>query len=71
MSINLDSNFLIARLISNASAKPNSNNLSPPTPPSENCIVSYHDHIITTPWGKVKPSGVKLVHRYKSLSKKP
>lgn len=43
--------------------------LSPPTGPWAHCRISYHDHTMSTPWGKVKPSDVQLVHRYKWSAK--
>ena len=39
-------------------------NLSPSTSP-----ISYHDNLISTLGGKVKPSDVQLVHRYKWSAK--
>lgn len=42
----------------------------PPTGPWADCRISYHDHTMTTPWGKVKPSNVQLVHRYKWSARK-
>lgn len=41
----------------------------PPTGPWADCRISYHDNVMSTPWGKVKPSDVQLVHRYKWSAK--
>lgn len=42
----------------------------PDTGPWAECSISYHNNVMTTPWGKVKPSDVQLVHRYKWSAKK-
>ena len=33
------------------------------------CKISVDDHTMSTPWGKVKPSDVQMVHRYKWSAK--
>lgn len=38
--------------------------LSPPTGPWSDFRISYHDNVMSAPWGKVKPSDVQLVRRY-------
>jgi|TARA_B100001059_G_scaffold118943_1_gene119085 hypothetical protein len=43
--------------------------LSPPTGPWSDFRISYHDNVMSAPWGKVKPSDVQLVHRYKWSAK--
>jgi len=39
--------------------------LSPPTSLWADCKIYCHDNTMSTPWGKVKPSDIQLVHRYK------
>lgn len=34
------------------------------------CKISVNDHTMSTPWGKVKPSDVQLVQRYKWSARK-
>ena len=34
------------------------------------CKISMEDHTMSTPWGKVKPSDVQLVQRYKWSARK-
>ena len=41
----------------------------PDTGPWAECSISYHNNVMTTPWGKVKPSDVQFVHRYKWSAK--
>ena len=41
----------------------------PDTGPWAECSISYHNNIMTTPWGKVKQSDVQFVHRYKWSAK--
>lgn len=41
----------------------------PLTGPWSECRISK-DNLLLTPWGKVKPSDVQLVHRYKWSAKK-
>ena len=41
----------------------------PSTGPWAECSISYHNNVMTTPWGKVKPSDVQFVHRYKWSAK--
>ncbi len=38
--------------------------------PWSECRISREDNLLITPWGKVKPSDVQLVHRYKWSAKK-
>ena len=42
----------------------------PLTGPWSECRISREDNLLITPWGKVKPSDVQLVHRYKWSAKK-
>lgn len=42
----------------------------PLTGPWSECRISREDNLLLTPWGKVKPSDVQLVHRYKWSAKK-
>ena len=35
----------------------------PDTGPWAECSISYQNNVMTTPWGKVKPSDVQFVHR--------
>ncbi|TMO25066.1 hypothetical protein CWC28_16670 [Pseudoalteromonas sp. S4492] len=42
----------------------------PLTGPWSECSISREDNLLLTPWGKVKPSDVQLVHRYKWSAKK-
>lgn len=42
----------------------------PLTSPWSECRISREDNLLLTPWGKVKPSDVQLVHRYKWSAKK-
>lgn len=42
----------------------------PLTGPWSECRISRGDNLLLTPWGKVKPSDVQLVHRYKWSDKK-
>ncbi|WP_199775166.1 hypothetical protein, partial [Pseudoalteromonas sp. T1lg21] len=42
----------------------------PLTGPWSECRISREDNLLLTPWGKVKPSDVQLVHRYKWSARK-
>ncbi|GGF00925.1 hypothetical protein GCM10008027_27270 [Pseudoalteromonas gelatinilytica] len=42
----------------------------PLTCPWSECRISREDNLLLTPWGKVKPSDVQLVNRYKWSAKK-
>tara|TARA_Y100000780_G_C13695585_1_gene421584 strand:- start:1407 stop:1670 length:264 start_codon:yes stop_codon:yes gene_type:complete len=42
----------------------------PLTGPWSECRISREDNLLLTPWGKVKPSDVQLVHHYKWSAKK-
>lgn len=42
----------------------------PLTGPWAECRISREDNLLLTSWGKVKPSNVQLVHRYKWSAKK-
>ena len=42
----------------------------PLTGPWSECRISREDNLMLTPWGKVRPSDVQLVHRYKWSAKK-
>ncbi len=41
----------------------------PLTGPWSECRISREDNLLLTPWGKVKPSDVQFVHRYKWSAK--
>ena len=42
----------------------------PATGAWSDCKISVDDHTMSTPWGKVKPSDVQLVQRYKWSARK-